>query len=501
MAIIGKSITLKVCNDLRFLPLILLSVREMAKLHGFADEDISRMELGTEEAVTNVIKHAFAPGSNQQFDIIITPEVLGLRIVIFDQGIPFDPEQMPTFSPDDLVSSMTSKGLGVFLMKKFIDEVSFNNLGRKGHETVLFKYLDRQNVSSLLAEDERKKAEIERHEEELPKGSVQYNVRRMKPTEAIEVSKCAYSSYGYAYVYENIYFPERVRELNETESLISFVAVSDASEVMGHSALVPSHDDNGVAEMGVSFVKPRYRGQGCLKALSDARLQEGLKRGLTGVYMQAVTTHPYSQKPAHANGFCDTALMLARADALEFKEIEQKKMQRESLVISYKYLVAPSVMTVYATEKYRDIVKKTFDNLGAEIVWGKEENVDLAQKHANIALKTDSYSGATITVKEYGEEYALTIKRLVKGLCYDGVVAIYVQLPLSDPTTLYAVDEMEKLGFFYCGIMPGSSGRNILLMQYLNNYPFDYSVLRLDSAFGRELADFIQNNDPNIHEH
>jgi len=498
MSILDKSVTLNVYNDVQFLPLIMQSVREIATIHGFAVEDVSRLEIGTEEAVTNVMKHAFVAGDSKQFSVTIIPESLGVRIVIFDQGVPFDPEQMPTYSPDELSVSMTSRGLGVFLMRKFIDEVSFNNLGRKGHETVLFKYLDRKNVSSLLADDEIRKAELERNEDELPKGSVQYDVRRMKPSEAIEVSKCAYSSYGYAYVYENIYYPERVRELNENEDLISFVAVSDASEVMGHSALVPSHDDEGIAEMGVSFVKPRFRGQGCLKALSDARLSEGVKRGLTGVFMQAVTTHPYSQKPAHNNGFCDTALMLARADAIEFKEIEQKKMQRESLVISYKYLVIPDVMKAYASEKYYSIIKRTFDNLGASIVWGEKQEIDLSLKQSNIALKTDSYSGATITIKEYGEDYALTIRRLVKGLCYDGVISIYVQLPLAHPITSFAIGEIEKIGFFYSGVMPGSNGKNVLIMQYLNNYPFDYSVLRLDSEFGRELAHFIRTCDPNI---
>lgn len=494
MSIIGKSLTLTIANDVQFLPIVLGGVHQMAKIQGFTHEDISRIELGAEEAVVNVIKHAFPAGTTEYFSVVITPESLGLRITIFDQGMPFDPEQLPAYLPDEVASTMTSRGLGVFLIRKFIDEVSFHNLGRKGHETVLFKYLHRENISEMLAYDEKQQAEHERTEDELPKGSVSYDVRRMKPVEAIEVSKCAYSSYGYAYVYENIYYPERVRELNENDNLISFVAVSDASEVMGHSALVPSHDDTGIAEMGVSFVKPRYRGQGCLKALSEARLQEGARRGLTGVYMQAVTTHPFSQKPAHANGFSDTALMLARADALEFKEIEQQKKQRESLVIAYKYLATPTTMVMYAPMHHQNILTKTFRLLDAHIQWGSEATPDLHSVQPNIALKTDSYSGATITVKSYGMDYALTIKKLVKGLCYDGVIAIYVQLPLSDPITQSAIMEMEKIGFFYCGIMPGSNGNNIFIMQYLNNYPFDYSVLRLNSDFGKELALYIEQD-------
>ncbi|HRI31115.1 MAG TPA: ATP-binding protein, partial [Candidatus Kapabacteria bacterium] len=116
MSIIGKSLTLTIANDVQFLPTVLRAVNDMAHIQGFTPEDIHRLELGTEEAVANVIKHAFAHGTTEYFSIVITAESLGLRITIFDQGMPFDPEQLPAYSPEEVASTMTSRGLGVFLI-------------------------------------------------------------------------------------------------------------------------------------------------------------------------------------------------------------------------------------------------------------------------------------------------------------------------------------------------------------------------------------------------
>ena len=61
--------TLIVPNNIDFLPIILAYVRENARKSGFDDRDIQRIELGTEEAVTNVIEHAFAPGEEKTISV------------------------------------------------------------------------------------------------------------------------------------------------------------------------------------------------------------------------------------------------------------------------------------------------------------------------------------------------------------------------------------------------------------------------------------------------
>jgi len=71
-------------------------------LVGFAGDDISRIELAVEEAVSNVVQHAFLdddePGA---FDIGCEQVTLGLRIIIREKGIPFAPDRAAVFEQGD----------------------------------------------------------------------------------------------------------------------------------------------------------------------------------------------------------------------------------------------------------------------------------------------------------------------------------------------------------------------------------------------------------------
>ncbi len=103
--------------------------------------DIKKIELGVEEAVSNVIKHAFAPNEDAEFKITCERVPLGLEIIINDKGVPFDPTILPEYNPDDIKDDAPESGLGLYLMHQFMDEVSFHNLGREGKELHLYKYL------------------------------------------------------------------------------------------------------------------------------------------------------------------------------------------------------------------------------------------------------------------------------------------------------------------------------------------------------------------------
>ena len=53
----------------------------------------------------------------------------------------------------------------------------------------------------------------------------EYSIRRMRPDEAIYVAQCVYRAYGYNYPNGDLYYPERIAQLNRTGELVSAVAV------------------------------------------------------------------------------------------------------------------------------------------------------------------------------------------------------------------------------------------------------------------------------------
>jgi len=388
---IDSSIKLTLPNKIDYLDLIFAAVEFMSTKRGFNTKDKNKIKLGVEEAVTNVVHHAFEDSENQTFDIILSIKDFGLEIIIKEKGEPFDPSLLQNYSADLLIENSNTKGLGIFLMKKFMDEVSFHNLGADGKETRLIKYFPFKSINSFKefnAKSFQPSNEIVKNDDKntkLTNKQISFAIRLMKPEEAVDVSKCAYSAYGYSYPNPDIYFPEKIREFNKSGKMISIVAaLENSSEIIGHTALKPDDNDN-TAEVGVSFIKPKFRGCGCFNQLEQARIDEAKKRNIAGLYSQAVTTHPFSQKAAHKYGFKDTALFLSRIHQLEFKKINQQKLVRENLMFSFLFLIPAKKNTVYLPDNHSDIIKKIFGNLQVEFSY-KTRKKNLTTIHSSQLL-------------------------------------------------------------------------------------------------------------------
>lgn len=83
---------LSISNDISYLPAVQAFAGEVARECGFAEEDGERILLALEEAVTNVIEHAFEHGEKATFKIIFEPTSTCLTIIVKDKGLPFAPD-------------------------------------------------------------------------------------------------------------------------------------------------------------------------------------------------------------------------------------------------------------------------------------------------------------------------------------------------------------------------------------------------------------------------
>lgn len=487
-----RQVRLTIPNDLSYLTHVLASVRITAEMAGFKTHDITRIEMGVEEACANVIQHAFTPGEDASFEVIIRREVLGIRVIIREQGLPFDVSQLPEYNREDAAAQYESKGLGLFLMKSMLDEVSYHNLGKEGREVHLFKYRSDKPIDALMEEAELEKAKVAMEEETLPKGSVTYTVRRMFPEEAVEVSRGAYCSYGYTYVLDHIYFPDRVRELNERNELISYVAVTDSNIVIGHTALEVEERDPLVPQLGVAFTMPKYRGQGCLNQLTPALIEDGRQRGFTALYARGITTHPYSQKSILKFGFSEVAILLSCGVEREYKGIIEGKSQRESVAVLFRYLQFPRQLILHVPERHREMVRFIYEKLGVSPEFPEPVARDL-QGETVVSMQPEMVNKvAKLTIERYGADCTVQIKTNLQRLCLERFETIYLYLPMKDSATASCCGEFEKLGFYFSGVMPGSENRDCLILQYQNNYVVDLSKVMLAEQTGQAILDYIR---------
>ena len=95
-----------------------------AKTQKFEQEKVSRMELAAEEALVNVFRYAYpeAPG-----DVEMTCKLEEDRftIEIIDSGIPFDVTATPDPKVTGGVHEREPGGLGIFFIKKVMDDVRY----------------------------------------------------------------------------------------------------------------------------------------------------------------------------------------------------------------------------------------------------------------------------------------------------------------------------------------------------------------------------------------
>jgi len=97
------------------------------------------VEMAVDEACTNIIEHAY--GGEDRGDIECTCQVKAgeLRVTLRDYGHPFDPASVPEPNITASLEERQEGGLGLFLMRKLMDEVHFEFTHHAGNILTLVK--------------------------------------------------------------------------------------------------------------------------------------------------------------------------------------------------------------------------------------------------------------------------------------------------------------------------------------------------------------------------
>jgi serine/threonine-protein kinase RsbW len=125
----GYANDFSVANDLSILVGLRARVTEAVRLGGFPENYINRLLIAVDEAVTNIIEHAYEgvpPGAGRiDISLAVTPDEF--RITVSDQGETFDPRQLSDVDIQRHVASGRNGGLGVFLIRKIMDTVDYHH--------------------------------------------------------------------------------------------------------------------------------------------------------------------------------------------------------------------------------------------------------------------------------------------------------------------------------------------------------------------------------------
>jgi anti-sigma regulatory factor (Ser/Thr protein kinase) len=129
---------LSLIADVHSLEKIRSFVTRACRAMGLNSDDVWAVQLATDEACSNVLVHAYA-GQPGALEVQVEGEPQGVRITIRDWGDAFDPDAV---SEPDLTSPLEERrvgGLGVYMMRKLMDEVTYDFDAERGNTLVMLR--------------------------------------------------------------------------------------------------------------------------------------------------------------------------------------------------------------------------------------------------------------------------------------------------------------------------------------------------------------------------
>ena len=100
-------------------------VGKIARQGGFSDKDIYNIQLATDEAASNIIEHAYQNNPEEVLELSCGVQGNVIKIVLIDHGKSFDPSEVPLPDLEADLSDRKIGGLGIFLMRKLMDEIDY----------------------------------------------------------------------------------------------------------------------------------------------------------------------------------------------------------------------------------------------------------------------------------------------------------------------------------------------------------------------------------------
>ncbi|MEA2112210.1 MAG: ATP-binding protein, partial [Campylobacterota bacterium] len=108
-------------GHISFLETALSFIDNAAQLFKFSEQEIFQIRLASEEAISNIVKHALSNNIEDSFEITCNFKETQFEIVIHEKGKPFEAQKIAKYNPNSADIEGSTKGLGTFLMQKVMD--------------------------------------------------------------------------------------------------------------------------------------------------------------------------------------------------------------------------------------------------------------------------------------------------------------------------------------------------------------------------------------------
>lgn len=444
------------------------------------DNKLFHLEILIEEVFTHIVSEAFKNKPDGKITITVSITHAAFILQFHYLGIPFG-YNMERIKDDQDEISLT-------LIKKLSSSYSMRQQGKDGQTVEVNIALPAQVDESLYRFTDQS------HEITLATDKVV--LREIEDSEMEMLVQCLYNVFGYTYSADGIYYPEVILERKHQGVYRGFVAINEAGVVVAHVAMLKDAPDARICESGQAFVSPEYGKRGLFNSLKKELIRQAESEGLHGVCSCSVTGHSFTQKANIAIGCIEVGLELGYIPSQLKSIIPRDGEEQRQSVLSYFYCTShQNEQLIYAPEQHKEMIEKTYNHLGLIRTFNNIKDIPTEfttdESEVEISVKTE-WNQLHIHIKHPGKDLALRIRNILRQSAIIGVTVTYISLPLTNPSTIEIVNILEKLGFYYSGVMPYEiKGNDCIRMQYLadNNITSQYIIT--ESDWGNEIKKYV----------
>ncbi len=466
-------IEIKISNK-TYTPFILSVFNQLqSRLH---QTNLSPLKEALSILLENVTQHAYDRAYEIELNVRFVIQSCDLRIDVQDRGFPFD------FTPylSQRLNEKYKKNTGIMRIYELVDEFIYKDMRNEGKCLSLIQHFNlcydlKKDTVDIKTYD---KKDVLKH----------LYIRTFLMGDGDGIAKLIYRNYNFSYYKEIFYIPYRVRQANENKTVSSIVAYYK-DELIGHFALLHSKHSN-IAEIGVATVDPRFKRMGIMNLMFDELIITAKNEGISAIYGEALTMHPFSQKANLRHNMVESAISLGTIPSS--MEIEQsiKTEQKSGAMIAF-LLCNSKPRKLFLPTLYKKEILKVYARAELKVQQAHQINI----QRDNLIVLSNKTLNAGIIVIEDNFLIQDFIQRFEK-LRHQKRDMIFADINLN---TIQDIDKVIKvlnnLCFFYSGVLfEYYFNEDYLRLQYMNALNIDIQGIICYSDDANTIMDFIRKD-------
>ncbi|MCC7440779.1 MAG: hypothetical protein IT285_04040 [Bdellovibrionales bacterium] len=449
---------------------------------GLTEERRRSLRFAVGDAMAVVLeRNVESPGVGGSVAIQVFRGEKGLGIRILNRGVPvFEDEAAARLERLRLQGASGPK----------VDGIVIENLGRDGQSLTLEVKLGIPQ-GEVLKTGTRPVVQV---------AGKELVIRALRPEEAPALSRLFHSVYGYDYIGDYVYYPERLRAMLEDGSLTSTVAEMAGGRLIGHVGLVRRASSPAVYEPCMGVVDPGVKSSGTFKRLFEVTMKRVAQTPMQYAFSDCVTNIDFSQRLVARYSGVDTALFVgSQSKETQAKLVklglgrDPEDMDRYSIL----YSVIPRVEHPFGAEvvlpgNLGEMLGFLLPSLGLD--WAPAPRFNPLPRSGSFSARSESAQRSIyFELPEPGHQAVTAILEDWAQALKTGCQYAAVDVPLDPPGLGQVHDLLAAQGFFVSGFLPWRhSARLCVRFQATGPTRVAWDKIKVFSEQGQRLRDVIR---------